>query len=168
MVFEVVAQPDRAHPEGRDRNALFGQFVGDPRLAPGRLIDRHRRHRCLDLRGDPVLQNRLAARQLLQRQLAAFVVEIFEPVEAVPAQAHDLAGLADVAELLGQFEQAGLGPNDLLILGHRCLLEPPWRGLRNPDHMWTAPWQALSSATSLWRLRSYVRPLRCEAEARWP
>jgi hypothetical protein len=30
--------------------------------------------------------------------------------------------------------------------------------LRNPDHMWTAPWQALSSATSLWRLRSYVRP----------
>ena len=31
--------------------------------------------------------------------------------------------------------------------------------LRNPDHMWTAPWQALSSATSLWRLRSYVRPV---------
>src|SRR5271167_1789572 len=32
-----------------------------------------------------------------------------EPVEAVPAIAHDLAGLADVAELFGQFEQARLG-----------------------------------------------------------
>ena len=31
--------------------------------------------------------------------------------------------------------------------------------LRNPDHMWTAPWQALFSATSIWRLRSYVRPV---------
>ncbi len=31
--------------------------------------------------------------------------------------------------------------------------------LHNPDHMWTAPWQALSSATALWRLRSYVWPV---------
>ena len=44
------------------------------------------------------------ARHLLQRQFPAFVIEILEPVEAVPAVAHDLAGLADVAELLGQFE----------------------------------------------------------------
>ena len=35
----------------------------------------------------------------LQRQFPAFVIEILEPVEAVPAVAHDLAGLADVAEL---------------------------------------------------------------------
>src|SRR6185312_15864433 len=48
----------------------------------------------------------------------AFVVEILEPVEAVPAVAHDFAGLADIAELLGQFEQAGLGANDFLVLGH--------------------------------------------------
>src|SRR5208283_4656321 len=61
-------------------------------------------------------------------------------------------------------EQAGLGANDLLILGHRCLLESPWRGLRNPDPMWTAPWQALSSATSLWRLRSYVRPVDASSQ----
>jgi hypothetical protein len=33
----------------------------------------------------------------------------------------------------------------------------PW--LRNPDHMWTAPWQALFDATALWRLLSYVRPV---------
>ena len=122
-------------PKGETIMPLLGQFVGDPRLAPGRLVDRHGDHRRLDLRQHPVLQDRLAARHLLQRQLAAFVVEILEPVEAVPAVAHDLAGLADVAELLGQFEQAGLGANDFLILGHRCLLEPPWRGLRNPDQL---------------------------------
>ena len=39
------------------------------------------------------------------------------------------------------------------------LTEPRSPRLRNPDPMWTAPWQALSSATSLWRLRSYVRPV---------
>ena len=32
-----------------------------------------------------------------------------------------------------RFEQAGLGADDLLFLGHRCLLEEPWLGLRNPD-----------------------------------
>ena len=116
--LQVVAQPDRAHPEGRDATSLLGQFVGDPRLAPGRLVDRHGHHRRLDLGRDPVLQDRLAPRHLLQRQFAAFVVEILEPVEAVAAIAHDLAGLADVAELLGQFEQARLGADDFLILGH--------------------------------------------------
>ena len=78
--------------------------------------DRHRRHRRLDLRPHPVLQDRLATRHLLKRQFPAFVVEILEPVEAIPAVAHDLAGLADVAELLGQFEQAGLRPNDFLVI----------------------------------------------------
>jgi hypothetical protein len=56
-------------------------------------------------RGDPVFQDGLATRQFLQRQFAAFVVEILEPSEAVLALAHDLAGLADVAELLGKFER---------------------------------------------------------------
>ena len=105
-------------PKGEIDDPLLGQFVGDPRLAPGRLVDRHGHHRRLDLRQHPVLQDRLAARHLLKRQFAAFVVEILEPIEAVPAVAHYLAGLADVAELLGQFEQARLGANDFLILGH--------------------------------------------------
>src|SRR5262249_37259630 len=45
---------------------------------------------------------------------AALAVKILEPAEAVPAVAHDLAGF----ELFGQLEQAGLGPNDFLVLGH--------------------------------------------------
>jgi|GEM_PF-2845007 len=115
---KVVAQPDRAHAEGRYADALLGQFVGDPRLAPGRLLDRHGDHRRLDLGRDPVLQQRLAPRHLLQGQFAAFVVKVLEAIETVAAVAHDLASLADVAELLGQFEQARLGADDFLILGH--------------------------------------------------
>jgi hypothetical protein len=65
--------------------------------APGlwALLDRHRDDCLLDFRGGAVLQHRLAAADLLQRQLAAFVVELLEAVEAVAAVAHHLAGLAD-------------------------------------------------------------------------
>ncbi len=105
---KVVAQPDRPHAKGRHADAFLGEFVGDARLAPGRLVDRHGHDRRLGLGRGSVLQQRLAARQLLQRLFAAFVVEVLEAIEAVAAVAHDLAGLADVAELLGQFEQAPL------------------------------------------------------------
>ena len=59
--LQVVAQPDRAHAEGRNRYPLLGQFVRDSGLAPRRLVDRHGHHRRLDLRQHPVLQNRLVA-----------------------------------------------------------------------------------------------------------
>src|SRR4029453_18268155 len=49
-------------------------------------------HRLLDLRRCTVLQDRLSATDLLQRQLAAFVVELLEAVEAVAAVSHHLAG----------------------------------------------------------------------------
>ena len=49
--------------------------------------------------------------------------------------AHHLAVLADIAELLGQLQQANLGADDLLFLGHRqCPLEMPKPGAANPDH----------------------------------
>src|SRR5206468_10780324 len=61
--------------------------------------------------------------------LAAFVVQLLKAVEAVPAVAHDLASLGHVAELLGKLEQAGFGPDDLLVLGHggvlRCGQQTP-------------------------------------------
>jgi hypothetical protein len=44
--------------------------------------------------------SRLPATDLLQRQLAAFVVQLFKAIEAVAAVPHHLAGLADIAELL--------------------------------------------------------------------
>src|SRR5438105_6610935 len=49
-------------------------------------------------------------------QLAAFIVQLLEPVEAVPAIPQHLAGLTDVAELLGQFQQPYLHADDLLLL----------------------------------------------------
>jgi hypothetical protein len=49
------------------------------------------------------------------------VVEFLEPVKAVPAVAHHLAGLADVAELLGKLQQSNLGADNLLFGRHGVL-----------------------------------------------
>ena len=118
-VRQIVAQPYCAHAEGRDRQALLLQLVGGADLAPGRLLDRQRHHRRFDLGGNAVLQDRLLAADLLQRHLAAFVVQLLKPVEAVAAIPHHLAGLADIAQLLGQFQHADLGSDNLLLLRHR-------------------------------------------------
>jgi hypothetical protein len=40
-----------------------------------------------------------------------------ERIEAIAAVPHHLAGLAEVAELLDQFQQPDLGPDDLLVNG---------------------------------------------------
>ena len=77
-----------------------------------------------------VLQHRLLAADLLQRQIAAFVVQLLETVEAVAAIAHHLASLADVAELLGKLEQSNLGADDLLF-ARRCPPSPR-RGAAQP------------------------------------
>jgi hypothetical protein len=46
----------------------------------------------------------------------AVVVELLEAVDAVPAVAEHRAGLADIAELTGEFQQPDLGADDLLLL----------------------------------------------------
>ena len=43
-------------------------------------------------------------------------------IEAVAAVAHDLASLADVAELLGEFEQARLGADDVSTIPRQTIL----------------------------------------------
>ena len=113
--LQIVPQPHAAHAGRRDRVALLLQLVGDAHLAERRLLDRHLDDGLLDLRVDAVLLDRLAPRHLGQRQIAAFLVELLKAIEAVAAVAHDLAGLADVAELLGQFQQADLGLDDFLF-----------------------------------------------------
>jgi hypothetical protein len=113
-VLHFVALPDAAYAEGRDGKALLLQLVGHPGLAPGRLLDRHCDDGLLDLRVDAVLQGRLAPADFDQRHLAAGLVQVLEAVEAVPGEAQHLAGLADVAELLGQFQHAEFAADDLL------------------------------------------------------
>jgi hypothetical protein len=80
---EVVAQPDATDPEGRDTDAAPERFVGDPCLAPGRLVDGDGDYGLLDFRGGTVLEDGLAAGELLKGEFAAFFVEFLEAIEAV-------------------------------------------------------------------------------------
>ncbi len=84
--------------------AKFPHFVSDADLAEGRLLQRKFNDPRLDLGRGPVRQDWLPAADLLQRQLAAFVIEFLEAVEAVAAIAEHLAGLAHIAELPGELE----------------------------------------------------------------
>src|SRR5215475_5514246 len=119
--LEVVTLPDAAHPRGRHRQPALPQLVGDADLAEGRLLNSQFNDGVLDLLRHPVLQHRLLAADLLQRQLAALVLKLLEAVEAVAAVTHHLAGLADVAELLGELQKPDLGADDLLFSGHGVL-----------------------------------------------
>src|SRR5215470_4255207 len=75
----------------------------------------------------------------LQRQFATFIVQILETVKAVAAVAHHLAGLADIAELLGKLQQANLCSDDLLLLRHIAISVPPEGGSRSQLGVRTAP-----------------------------
>src|SRR3954468_5066800 len=87
----------------------------------------------LDLGRRAVRQQGLTTGQLLKGELAAGVVELLEAGEAVARGAHHLAGLAHVAELLGELQKAHFGPDDLLLLGHgRCPLKRRGWALRPP------------------------------------
>src|SRR5262249_20475334 len=128
---QIVTLPHAPHARRRDRQPAPLQRLRDPHLAPGRLFDRQRHHRLFDLDRRAVLQDRFAAADLLQCQLAAFVVQLLEAVGAVAAIAHHLAGLADIAELLGQFQEPDLRSDDLLILGHSLISVSPEGGSRS-------------------------------------
>ena len=65
-----------------------------------------------------VFQHRLLAADLGQGEFAALVVELLEAVKAVATIAHHLAGLAHIAELLGQLQQSNLRADDLLFGSH--------------------------------------------------
>src|SRR3954469_15728389 len=113
--------------------AALTHLVGNPDLAKGRLLQRQLDDDRLDLGRRAVRQQRLASRELLKGDFAPSIIQLLEAVEAVARVAHHLAGLADVAELLGKFQQANFGPNDLLLFRpRRCPLERRGRALRTP------------------------------------
>src|SRR5437879_4810746 len=85
---QIVALPHAAHPRRRNRQPAPLERLRHPNLAPGRLLDRHLDHRLLDLRRGAVLQYRLPAADLLQRQFAAFVVQLLKPIKAIVAVHH--------------------------------------------------------------------------------
>ena len=107
--LEVVPHPDAAYALRRDaQSAALADLVGDAHLAVGRKLQRQGDHSLLDLWIDAVLQQRPATRDLLQRGLAALVVQLLEAVEAVARVTHDAAGLADVSQLPGQLRMPTL------------------------------------------------------------
>src|SRR5262249_34147756 len=120
-----VSRSWRSHPQrkpaGGNREPALPQLVGNADLTEGRLLDRQRYDGILDLLRHAVLQHRFLAADFLQGQFAALVIELLEPIEAVAAVAHHFAGLADIAELLGELQQANLGADDLLFSRHGVL-----------------------------------------------
>jgi hypothetical protein len=120
--LEVMALPHGTHAGGRDGVAALADLVGDPDLAEGGLLQGQRDDLHLDLGRRAVLQDRLAAGQFLQGELAAGLIKLLEAIEAVARVAHHLAGLADIAELLGQFQQPDLHADDLLLVRHGGVL----------------------------------------------
>jgi hypothetical protein len=111
-----MTQLDAAHAGWGDRQPALLQLIGNANLSKGRLLNCERDNGILNVLWHTVLQHRLLTADLLQRQLTACVVEFFEPVKAVPAVAHHLASLADVAELLGELQQSNFGADDLLFV----------------------------------------------------
>jgi hypothetical protein len=100
--LEVMTLPHATHAGGRDREPALPQLVGDANLTESRLLDGNRNDGVFDLLCGAVFQHWRLAADLLQHQLAAFVIEFLEAVEAVAAVTHHLAGLADIAELPGK------------------------------------------------------------------
>ena len=65
MVSRSWRSQTQRTPAGETVSPRLRQFVGDPHLAEGRLLDGQLDDRRLDLLGDAVLQDRLPARDLL-------------------------------------------------------------------------------------------------------
>jgi hypothetical protein len=133
-----VALPHAAHAGRGHRQAALLQLIGDANLAEGRLLKGKRNDGVLNLLRHAVLQHRLLAADLLQRQLATLVVEFLEAIETIAAVAHHLAGLADVAELFGKLEQSDFGTDDLLFSRHG-VLQSPRRGASPPQPLRAPP-----------------------------
>src|SRR5581483_6423086 len=70
------------------------------------------------MRFHPVLDAGFSPADLLQRQLAAFVVQFLETIKAIARIAHYFAGFRNAAEHLGQVQQPHFILDDLLISVH--------------------------------------------------
>src|SRR5271169_2349313 len=135
-----MALPDPTNASRRERMAKLAQLVGDADLAISRPVQRKLDDDRFDLGRRAVLQDRLAPRQLLQRQFAAGFVKLLEAIETVARIAHHFASLADIAELPGQLQKPNLSADDFLFLGHdRCPFEPPRPGRCAPRPLRARP-----------------------------
>src|SRR6266496_3242356 len=77
-----------------------------------------RHHRLFDAGVSAILEIRLLARNLRQRRLPARLVQLLEPIEAVPTEPEHLARLGHAAQRLRQLQQSELVLDNLLFLRH--------------------------------------------------
>ena len=127
--------PDRAHAGGRHEDALFAQFIGDPDLTVGRILNGEGDDGIFGLQINPVLQVGMAPGSLQQSLNAAIFHRAFVAVKAVAGEAHDLAGLGDIAKLLRQVQQADFVFDDLFItLKHEGCLSFVFRWFGSHHH----------------------------------
>jgi hypothetical protein len=71
MVSKSCRSHTQTHAGRRDHKPALPQFVGNAQLPECRLLERERNDHVFDLLSYAVLQHRLLAADLLQRQLAA-------------------------------------------------------------------------------------------------
>src|SRR5882672_1214789 len=101
-VCQPWALPPTPSPCGRDRPPSLRSRMSCPSLAPRRVLQRQGLHRGFPLGDYAVLAVRLAPTQLLHGRFAPCVLQLFEPIEALPTLPHPFARLRHLAPLLGQ------------------------------------------------------------------
>jgi hypothetical protein len=110
---------------GGNRETVLSQLVGKADPAEGRLLDRQRAMASSIACSTRFFNTGFLQANFLQGQFAALVVELLEPVEAVAAVAHHLAGLADIAAaaLFDHPERRRIATDTLIVQNnHRRVL----------------------------------------------
>ncbi|MFO1307072.1 MAG: hypothetical protein U1F64_01310 [Burkholderiales bacterium] len=117
--FQVMAQPHPAHPRWAHGDALEPQVVGHPRRPARGELEAIAEDAFLDL-GCDAIGMRIAGTALLfdQRSDAPGLKGTAHFIKAVAMEAHDLGGLGDVAEFLGELQQRQFAFDTLSQSGH--------------------------------------------------
>ena len=113
-----MAEPHATHPAWGNESSLFGEFVGDPVLAPRGLLDREGHDDLLEFTPDAIPQVGFAAADFAQRFFAARRIQLLEAIEAVTAVAHYLARLRHIPELLRKLQDSDFRLDNLLLSRH--------------------------------------------------
>jgi len=111
-----VAAPDAQDAGRGDLEARQGQFVGDAERAVAGMGECMVENRFFDILGHPIRMGHAGAGDLVEQSVGAVCLEVPpDLVKLLAAVAHHPAGLADVAEVGGEFEQAELAPCYFLV-----------------------------------------------------
>ena len=124
---QVVAFPDAPDPARGDSDLAKGEFLGDAEAAMGGELQAVGEDGVLDLLGQAVGMGFLGAGEAVEEAFCTEGLEVAaDLVELLPGVSHNLAGLGNVVEVGGEFEQAELAAGDFLFSGHVGVLVWFW------------------------------------------